>query len=125
MVQYSHLPYDKVVQFDQEGEAGKWEIDFVKDPDGLGIVAKSLYIENTALAGTITVELSADGQNNGRTVTLEPGARRSYDIPDCVRIWKVSAYASVAGAELSIGATPGEWTDDEWEEYLAKMGAVQ
>ena len=122
MPNYSYLPYDALWEFEASGDAGKKEADFVNDSDGLGIVAKSLYVENVAQLGTITVELSFNGQDIGRIITLPPGARRNYEVQDRVRIWKIRASCTVIGGQLAVGATPGEWTDEEWNAYLTEMG---
>lgn len=124
MPEYSYLPFDDLLTFEEVGDAGKKEIDFVRGDDALGIVAKSLYIENVAQLGTITVELSSDGSTIGRRILLGPGQSRNYGIEDRVRIWKVKASCTVIGGQLAIGATPGEWTDDEWNAYLIKMGVI-
>ena len=119
MPNYSYLPYDVLWEFEAVGDAGKKEINFV---DQLGIVAKSLYVENVNQLGTITVELSFNGQDIGRTITLPPGARRNYEVQDRVRIWKIRASCTVVGGQLAVGATPGEWSDEEWAAYLTEMG---
>lgn len=124
MREYSSLPFDKVVTFTVAGKTGLWDIDLVRGEDGLGIPAKSLYIGNIGQLGTITVELSPDGYNPGRTIVLGPGASRNYEIADRIRVWSVKAYCSVIGGTFAIGATPGEWTEEEWLAYCTKVGAA-
>jgi len=123
MADYATLPYERLVTFTIAGSAGRRTFDLVRDEEmGLGVPAKSVHIENAGAAGTITVGLSADGISFGRTIVLGPGSSRSYELDDHVRVMAVSAWSSIVGGQLVIGATPGEWTQDELNEYLARIG---
>lgn len=101
-------------EFVNGGEGDVLVLDLVNDPSqGLGVPAQSLLIMNHgggAGNNYLYYRTSVDGDGWDKLVTILPDRTEEYEPADGQVISQLMLWASNANLQVSVRATPGEWT---------------
>lgn len=126
MVKFRHTPFSiDQYEFQVGGDGDSLLVDFVNDKSqGLMVPARSLLIENHAGgAGNnyVWFKTSEDGSHWSRTSRINPDAWEEFEVRDECIFCQLIVWASNANCRVSVRATPGQWTQQQYDEILPSI----
>jgi len=122
MTKISYSRHHFATQYTFKSAADILRLDFITDKSqGFKVPARSLHVENLgggAGNNYVYFATSSDGKDFHSTVRLLPGRFRTYTVDDGMVIISLMVWSSNANCRVDIDAAPGEWTLEQFREYV-------